>query len=290
MALCLYSHTWKWGGVARFLEGWIPDNFFGMSVVPNLSIRYSDIFELKTLTNAILKTGALPNIGYHIDGICYDSQFTKTCFNEFRSLLEQNHEYVFIKKDNSARGHGVQKFQVKELTDERLKHFGNCVLQLPIEQHPFFAKFGSNAVATVRITTVKDADGNISMRAAYLRLGRENSQWVEAENSLRVAIINKEGLLDACCYTPDWRRWIHHPDSLAKFNNKSIPKFQQAVELCTVLHRKIPHIQIIGWDIAIDKNNVIKVMEGNGGHTDIKFSEATTGPCFLGLNWERYKI
>jgi hypothetical protein len=29
-------------------------------------------------------------------------------------------------------------------------------------------------------------------------------------------------------------------------------------------------------------------IEWNGGHCDIKFSEATTGPCFTGLNWSRF--
>jgi hypothetical protein len=32
----------------------------------------------------------------------------------------------------------------------------------------------------------------------------------------------------------------------------------------------------------------VKIVEWNG-HTDIKFSEAATGPCFLGLGWERLK-
>jgi hypothetical protein len=31
------------------------------------------------------------------------------------------------------------------------------------------------------------------------------------------------------------------------------------------------------------------VLEWNSKHCDIKFSEASTGPCFLGLDWEQYR-
>ena len=285
----LYVYTLVRGGGGGFLEGWIPDNYFGKYVVPNLSKSYSNCLDLKTLSNVILNTEALPNVGYLIDGICYDGQFSKTNLNDFRKAIEPDHEFVFIKKDDSMRGHGVKKVLVNELTDQHIKNFGNCVLQSPITQHSFFEEFGSNAVATVRITTVKEMDGDVSMRAAYLRLGRKNSKWVEAEDSLRVAVVNDKGLLDSCCYTPDWRRWMHHPDNRATFTDKMIPNFQQAVEICTGLHIKLPHIHVIGWDVAIDEHNAVKIMECNGGHTDIKFSEATTGPCFVGLNWERFK-
>ena len=60
--------------------------------------------------------------------------------------------------------------------------------------------------------------------------------------------------------------------------------------MCIELHKKLPHITIIGWDMAICDDETTKVIEWNTGHCDIKFSEASTGPCFLGLGWEKYKI
>ena len=51
----------------------------------------------------------------------------------------------------------------------------------------------------------------------------------------------------------------------------------------------MPYVRAIGWDVSVDKNDDVHVMEWNGNHNDIKFSEATVGPCFLGLGWEKYK-
>ena len=53
------------------------------------------------------------------------------------------------------------------------------------------------------------------------------------------------------------------------------------------LHRSIPFVRSIGWDLIIDINDTVKVMEWNGYHNDIKFSEATQGPCFSDLGWEK---
>jgi len=142
-------------------------------------------------------------------------------------------------------------------------------------------------VATIRVATVKDGDGRIEARAAYLRLGRVNTEWVQSDNSVRVAIVGREGELDRFGYTEDWRHWLCDPDTKVGFAGKCIPGFAKAVATCVSLHASVPHFAIIGWDVAIDKDDQIKIIEWNGGHCDIKFSEAATGPCFLGLGWER---
>jgi hypothetical protein len=48
----------------------------------------------------------------------------------------------------------------------------------------------------------------------------------------------------------------------------------------------VPFTSIIGWDVAVDENHNVKVMEWNGDHNDIKFSEATQGACFSDRGWE----
>ena len=49
----------------------------------------------------------------------------------------------------------------------------------------------------------------------------------------------------------------------------------------------VPFAICIGWDMIIDTNNEIQIMEWNGSHNDIKFSEATQGPCFSNLGWDK---
>jgi hypothetical protein len=272
-----------------FKEGWIPDNFFGRSVFTRVNNGLALITEYKSLTNVVLKTEALPDIAYRLNGLTYDRERRPIELAALREMAGADTTHLFLKTDGSSRGNGVVKIALGDLTEARLKPFGNCVLQLPIRQHAFFDEIITGSVATIRITTVRTAAGAIEPRAAYLRLGRANTEWVQSDNSVRVAIVDRDGTLDAAGYTQDWRRWSAHPDTNVAFAGKRIPGFANATQTCVALHASVPHFAIIGWDVAIDRDDRVKIIEWNGGHCDIKFSEAATGPCFLGLGWERLK-
>jgi hypothetical protein len=182
----------------------------------------------------------------------------------------------------------LAKLALNEVNEATFRRVGNSVIQLPICQHKFFEEMISGSVATIRVLTVRDGAGWIDLRASYLRLGRKDTAWVQSDNSVRIAIIDRNGKLDRFGYTEDWRRWPNHPDTNYSFYEKHIPRFEEAVEYCTRLHALVPHFVIVGWDITISSDNEIKLIEWNAD-CDIKFVEATTGPCFKGLDWERLK-
>jgi hypothetical protein len=141
-------------------------------------------------------------------------------------------------------------------------------------------------VATLRITTTRDGVGAVGPRAAYLRLGRKTTQWIRSDDSMRISVVDGEGTLSPHGFTQDWKRWTVHPDTGAAFAGQRIPCFAAAVSACVALHRRAPHFGIVGWDVAVDADERVRLLEWNGVHCDIKFSEATTGPCFTGLGWE----
>jgi hypothetical protein len=272
----------------RFKEGWIPDNFFGSVVSPRVNREVGVVTSLKSFSNVVLKTEALPDIGYYIGGNFYSRDLAVTDPSRLRAQCGSTKGKLFVKKDRSSRGEGIITLTVEQLTEGRFSRIGDCVIQLPITQNEFFEEMIAGSVATIRLTTVKDQNGRIDVRAAYLRLGRSNTEWVRSDNSIRVAITDRAGQLDNFCYTGDWRRWKYHPDTGYSFKNARIPKFKEAIDFCVALHSKVPHFTIIGWDVTIDNTDQIKIMEWNSNHPDIKFSEANTGPCFVGLNWEMY--
>lgn len=271
----------------RFKEGWIPDNYFGRIVSPAVNNGLGQLTHYKTFTNVVFDTDALPDVGYAINGTFYDRARRPISFATLRALAQEQGTHVFAKQDGSGRGDGIAKLDVQQLTQDVLNQIGNCVLQAPIVQHSAFNEFIATAVATVRITTVKNSAGGMELRAAYLRLGRSNMQWVRSDDSLRVAIMDAQGSLDTIGYTSAWQRVEAHPDTHTRFAGKQVPMFAQAVQFCLRLHASVPHFAIIGWDIAVDVHNHIKLIEWNGTHCDIKFSEAATGPCFAGLGWEQ---
>lgn len=271
-----------------FREGWIPDNFFGAVVMPQVNKGLRAMTDFKTFSNVALKTRALPDVAYYVDGIFYSRELKVIDASTLRAFVTASGRDVVIKRDGSNRGNGIARLTANEIDDEVFRRFGNCVIQPVICQHAVLEGIVSGALATIRITTVRTAGGDIDLRAAYLRLGRSGTDWVQSDNSVRVAITDRDGRLDSRGYTSDWRRWRTHPDTGATFGEKHVPRFSDAVKLCVELHRRVPHLAIIGWDVAIDRDGGVVLLEWNGDHCDIKFSEATTGPCFAELNWERF--
>jgi hypothetical protein len=272
-----------------FKEGWIPDNFFGEFVVPKGNKALRALTAFKTFSNIVLKTEALPDIAYYIDGIFYGRDFTKIDAALLRKMIARRSTEVFVKRDEVERGEGVMKLSLDDINEGNFKRIGNCVVQWPVQQHAFFDSIITGSVATVRITTVKERDGTFNMREAHLVLGRRDTAWIQSDNSIRVAIVDLDGTLDSVCYASRWRRLPSHPDTNFVFAKQSVPRFADAVKTCIELHALAPHFAVIGWDVAIDHHNTVKVLEWNGEHTGIKFAEATMGPCFVGLGWETLK-
>lgn len=268
-----------------FREGWMPDNFYQLTVVPRISKGLLTATAMKSFSNVVLNTDALPDLAYHIDGIFYDRAFRVIDRAALREIARPFGK-VFVKEDNSGNGSQIAIVDADGLTDHV---FGNdCVLQRPIRQHPLFDEMVRGSVATLRITTARAPDGAISRRGARLRIGRAARDWVQSAHQVQAAIIDAQGTLDATVYGPDWRACTAHPDTGFVFADVRIPQFEKAVALCLGLHGKIPHIPTIGWDVAINRDEGVELIEWNGGHCGIKFCEAISGPHFRDMGWERF--
>jgi hypothetical protein len=268
----------------RFCDGWIPDNFFGTVVVPRVNRGLGPFSGLKTFSARILQSDALPDIGYHVGGMLYGRDFSAIGRDSLCDVATSTGAYVFVKADFSAQGKGVVKIRSQDLRHFDFGQIGDCVIQSAVEQHRFFENIVSGPVATLRITTVRNSLGVVDFRAAFLRLGRQGSDRI-GETSVCVSVVDRDGQLDTCGYY-HWHRHVTHPDTGVGFGGQRVPAFTKAVQTCVELHARFPHLGIVGWDVTIDKDESVRIFEWNGGHCDIKFSEATVGPCFAGLNWE----
>lgn len=161
------------------------------------------------------------------------------------------------------------------------------MFQKIIEQHSFFDKIFPHPRATIRITTVLNNKGQISSKAAYLRLGRDNNKsvlkHVQCSNEIKIAIDLDTGALFSYGFTADWQEVKSHPDTNIQFKDLIVPNFKKACKEVETLHSHYPFIKCIGWDISINSNEDMEIMEWNAAHNDIKFSEAVHGPNFTDL-------
>lgn len=272
----------------QFKEGWIPDNYYGSFVRPNLKGDYGKISALKSLHSAIFSSKSFPDILSYSNGVFFDTDYRVIPTDCVRSRIFSERERVVFKLDNSSRGEGIYFFGRESFDLSKIYKLGNGVFQSFINQHEIFQEFAGAAVATLRMTTVIDDNGTTSLRAGYLRLGDGTDTHVRSKSHIRIPIDIKTGAFYHVGFTTDWLEIVSHPASKVKFDGKLIPVYDECRKLVTSLHKRVPYLRCIGWDLALDDQECVRIMEWNSQHNDIKFSEATQGPCFSDLQWERF--
>jgi hypothetical protein len=270
-----------------FKEGWIPDNYYGRIVVPFIKGDYGKVSELKPLANKLFNSNLFPDIAYYVNGLWFSANCKIIGANDLKEVIFQKSSVVVFKLDNSLQGRGIFLFEKHSFDLEKIGLLGNGVFQEFINQHPFFEELMPTSVATIRITTVLKNDGNASVRACYLRIGRNVDTHVKSSSHIRVPINIDNRELNPMGYLTNWNTTEKHPDTDFIFAKKEIPCLNECFSSALQLHKSLPHVRCIGWDMIINQDNEVKVMEWNGFHNDIKFSEATQGPCFGDLGWEK---
>lgn len=280
--LWVYTHI-----QGEFKEGWLPDNYYGKIVIPKIQGDYGKISFLKSLTNKIFDRQITPDLAYYLNGFWFDLHFQPMTSNSLQKLLFSTNEKVVHKLDQSYQGKGVFVYNQNTFEITSIEKKGNGVLQKFIRQHAFFNAYTPHAVATIRVTTVVDSYNRIVVRACYLRLGRHLDTHVKSDSHIRIPIELESGRLYNQGYLANWRVISVHPDSLVPFVNQTIPNYLACINLVLQLHKEMPMVRTIGWDMIIDAEENPVVMEWNGYSNDIKFSEATQGPCFKDLGWNQ---
>lgn len=268
-----------------FKAGWIPDNYYGAIIVPAIQGYYGKTSFLRGLNAAIIRSALVPDLAYYANGIFFDKEYRLIRTEKLEDFLFSNASKIVYKSDSSCQGKGVKTLTPDTFSLDLIKSDGNGSFQAYIEQHPMIGRFAPSSVATLRLTTVYQDNGDVSLRACYLRFGDGKGDHVQSRSHIRLPINIKTGEFYERGYTPEWSSIDSHPTSLLKFAGHIIPSFAAAVEEVKQLHKRVPFARCVGWDVCIDSNSQPKVMEWNGAHNDIKFSEATQGPCFSDLGW-----
>ncbi|WP_370391192.1 sugar-transfer associated ATP-grasp domain-containing protein [uncultured Winogradskyella sp.] len=283
MSYCVFSHEFK--------EGWIPDNYYGEYVVSKLKGDYGKICDRSPVISKLLKDNNSTDLGYYINQLFLDTNNKIFDSKSFRDLIFQHHDRIVFKVENSLQGKGIYFFDKQTFNLKKIQSLGNGVFQKFIKQHPFFNKFNDSAVATIRLTSVCKDNGDVEVRAGYFRFGRTNDTHVISSRQMRIPIDITKGTLwnKQLAFYPKSEFTKKLPDNDIDFPGMKLPFFDKCISEIKKKHSLIPFIRCIGWDIIVDENEEVVIIELNGGHNGITFNEMVQGPCFTGLNWENLR-
>ncbi|MEE0913488.1 MAG: sugar-transfer associated ATP-grasp domain-containing protein [Ruminococcus sp.] len=177
-------------------------------------------------------------------------------------------EYVFCKLQDKECGIGCERIKVSDyetLDDlyDYLTEKGFCTIEENIVQHPAMSKLYSNAVNSMRIITVLDAQKVAHCVYIVQKMGLGGS--VIDNNCLFTPVDIETGKIKFPAHSGDTTKGIiyeEHPDTHVKLQGYQLPFVKEAVEMCLKAATVVPEIRYVGWDVAITPNGPA-IIEGN---------------------------
>lgn len=276
-----------WNG--RFREGWVPEDYFQAVAIPFINGAYHKICQARSLQRRLIGDDpSMPDIAYFVGGEWFDLTGARVGRGCVPSMLFGDANEVCIKAEQTIWGRGVS-FETREGFDiDRVERQGNFVVQRLIRQAEWFDPLSPAAVATIRVATGKVSGRPPHAVGAFIRLGFGSERAI-GKASIEVPILDTSGVLAPYAVNVDWRRYPRHPETGKSFDGLVIPEYDRIVAHCLALHDRLPQLGFVGWDVVVDRDGAVRVMEFNTAHPETRLIEMVTGPCFREFGLKRYK-
>lgn len=96
-----------------------------------------------------------------------------------------------------------------------------------------------------------------------LRIGQGRKNVDNAHAGGMFIGVKENGQLCREAYTEFQTRYLEHPDTKIKFEEYYIPQIKKIEEAAKKLHSKILQVGIISWDLTLDENENVVMIEAN---------------------------
>lgn len=163
--------------------------------------------------------------------------------------------------------------------DELLDSYGkNFIVQDAIHQNTELGSLNPSSLNTIRILTYWSENDGIVPVFAVVRMGRAGAVVDNASAGGMYCGVNMDGTLKKQAYTLTPFSAHTHTDSGIKFENFRIPKFDEIKAKVVELHQQLPYVRLVGWDMTIDENGEVEIVEANAQCPGL--FQGATGPAF----------
>ena len=195
-------------------------------------------------------------------------------------------EVVVKQALGSMAGKAVRVVPVEALAEtlEPLTHrsglHDDWVAQRFVRQHPSLAAFNPTSVNTLRIMTYRSRAG-VVLVSSVLRTGGTGNR-VDNQSRGGVAIGIVDGALRPSGHSgadhTGYTAYEAHPGSGLRFDGFRVPGWCEAVDACIASHRRIPSLDLLSWDIAIDPDAQPVLIEINTVLQSLLMHQMENGP------------
>ena len=282
-----YQNDWRLQAMYSAISGKFDPSYFGFGLQRYLLLPFFNhtTFQMigdKSFTHLFFPEAKMPRtLLINCGGEYLDEHRNRIHYQEAVDVL-------FKQLENSRYGEGVIKpargGEGKDITflsrtlkkselENILKRYGrDYICQEVIKNHESFARLYSGSLNTLRMCTFLWRD-EVKFAGAVLRMGTTKRVDNWSQGGLACGV-DASGRLQKYAFTEKGEKVTAHPATHCVFEGYKLYKFQEATELVKHLHAKIPQQKYISWDITVDEDGDLELIELNspGSHELLQMS------------------
>jgi len=167
---------------------------------------------------------------------------------------------------------------------EILHSFGeDFVVQELVCQSEALAKINSTSVNTFRVISYF-CDDALHVCPIALRVGRSGADKDNIHYGGISVGVKPDGALRKAAFSEFGEAFLAHPDSQIVFEEYKIPGAEHLANAAKQLHACVPWLKMISWDLTIDVNDRITLIEMNTVGQSAWFPQMVNGEPLFGRN------
>lgn len=258
----------------KFDEKYFPEFLY----IPNFErkmnpISFANVFEDKEIVSLLTKGTNIKypkTYIYCVNGILLNDNYEIISSEKMKELI--NNKVLFIKpRAETSSGEGCKIIEIKngiELKSNKniedfLKEYkNNFMIQECLKNHKILSDLHPDSINTFRVMTYV-WNGKINHCPVILRIGQGGRNVDNAHAGGMFVGIKDNGDLCSEAFTEFQIKYSKHPDTNIKFSKYKIPQITKIIEAAKKLHSKILQVGIISWDLTLDENENVVMIESN---------------------------
>ena len=267
----------------RFAPEYLPSAYY----MPYVYEALNDVAGLKVLGHKALqpilfKDCRQPrNILSKISGIFYDEKFNPVDIDLALEILKRESTDMIIKPaSESSMGRGIGLIKSNSNKDvEGLLSLSDFVIQEKVSQSSILSNLNPTSLNCIRITTL-NINNRVTAVNTAIKIGAKGSivDNIGSGSGGMMIGVSENGILKGYGYHVDGT--LVRSGDIVDFAGIKIPNFEDAIDMTCKMHRFIPSMGIIGWDIALDSQDRPVLIEANSFWPGITIEQVAAGPIF----------
>ena len=279
----LYHQMFK--TLSHFDARFVSDEYYYPIIVRGLNPLSSAVaFEHKAYYPLVYRDIPQPKFFVNrINGIWYDSEYRIISKENAFDILKSCQQFIIKPTHDSCQGKNVKKISSN---DSRLEEFVNeygddFIAQEVLQQCDITARFNPSSLNSFRLTTL-NINGEVSLCTILFRCGQGDICVDNGGAGGLMAGVSENGAMTEYAYDKNYKRFVSTKNGV-KFGDVLVPNMANVVDSVLSWHSKyMIHSGIVGWDIAIDKNNRPVMIEVNLQYPGIQFEQLCIGRPLFG--------